>query len=66
MCFTLCAVSLCLLFSLFLLELHVAEVHDGSNDFIAAVLFLRSEAQRAHGVLPTNTQMTVGLQSHCR
>lgn len=48
---TLGAVGLGLLLSLLLLELHVSKVHDGSDDLIAAVLLLRSEAQRVHGVL---------------
>lgn len=50
---TLCAVRFGLLFSLFLLELHVTEVHDGSNNFVAAILLLWSEAQRVHGTLHT-------------
>lgn len=48
---TFSAVGLCLLLTWLLLEFHVAKVHDGSNDFIAAVFLIRKEAEDVHGVL---------------
>lgn len=45
------AVGLCLLLPLLLLELHVAEVHDGPDYFVAAVLLIGLEAEDIHGVL---------------
>lgn len=48
---TFSAVGLGLLLSLLLLELHVAKVHDGAHDLVAAVLLIRQEAQDVHGVL---------------
>lgn len=48
---TFSAVCLGLLLSLLLLELHIAKVHDGANDLVAAVLLIRQEAQDVHGVL---------------
>lgn len=51
---TFSAISLSLLLALLLFELHVAEVHDGSNYFIAAILLIREEAQDVHGMLWRN------------
>lgn len=48
---TFSAVRLRLLLPLLLFELHVAEVHDGPDYFVAAVLLVRQEAQDVHGVL---------------
>lgn len=48
---TFSAISLCLLFSLLLLELHVAEVHNSAHYFIGAVFLIIAEAQDVHGVL---------------
>ncbi len=59
---TFSAVSLRLLLSLLLLELHVAKVHDGSNYFIAAVLLIRQEAEDVHGMLETENSHLKTLQ----
>lgn len=48
---TFSAVSLCLLFSLFLLEFHVAKVHDSAHYFIGAIFLIIAEAQDVHGML---------------
>lgn len=45
-----------LLLPLLLLELHVAEVHDGAHYFIAAVLLFIAEAQDVHGMLRGDRQ----------
>lgn len=42
---TFSAISLCLLFSLLLFELHVSMMHDGTSQFVDAVLLLLGEAQ---------------------
>lgn len=48
---TLCAIRLCLLFSLLLLELHVSIVHDGSSQLINAILFLLGKAKDIKSIL---------------
>lgn len=48
---TLSAISLSLLLSLLLLELHVAEVQEGTHNLIAGIFLIRAEAQDVHGML---------------
>lgn len=50
---TFSAIGLGLFLPLLLLEFHVSKVHDGSNYFIAAILFIRQETKDVHGMLNT-------------
>lgn len=67
---TFSAVSLRLLLARLLLEFHVAKLHNGSNYFIAAVLFIGQEAEDVHGVLQRSREKvnltTLHLDSTCR
>lgn len=53
---TLSAVGLSLLLPLFLLELHVSEVQEGTHDLIARALLIHTEAQDVHGMLQWGQQ----------
>lgn len=66
--FTFSAISLCLLFTLLVLELHVAIVHDGTSQLINAVLLLLSEAQHIKGILIGQALHVhqYSAQSYCR
>ena len=48
---TFSAISLCLLFTLLVLELHVSMMHDGTSQLVNAVLLFLSEAQHIKGIL---------------
>ena len=50
---TFCAIRLCLLLSLFLLELHVPIVHDSPCQLVDGRLLISSEAQDVNGTLET-------------
>jgi len=48
---TFCAIWLCLLLSLFLLELQIPVVHDSPCQLVDGSLFISSEAQDVNGTL---------------
>ncbi len=51
MSLTFSAIGLCLLFSLLVLEFHVAVMHDGTSQLVNAILLLLSKAQNIKGIL---------------
>lgn len=58
---TSCAIWLCLLLALLLLELHVPIVHDSSRHLIYPFLLFGAEAQDVHGILQ---RQQGGLDKH--
>ena len=60
MCDTFCAVRLCLLLPLLLLELHVPVVHHGTRQLVKPRLLLGGEAQDVNGALALQESASAG------